>query len=128
MKAFVPIGSFCSPFPFPPSRINVWVLSYPSLPDDSDRERVYCENRDDFNIRCNRAGSRRTRLSVRHAFDGNPGSSGSGMIEFRNGYWWLRGVDNAFFAPGGRCQYNIAARMTGRNSLQVRDIIARQSS
>ena len=46
MKAFVPIGSFCSPFPFPPSRINVWVLSYPSLPDGSDGERVYYENRD----------------------------------------------------------------------------------
>ena len=49
------------------------------------------------------------------------------MIEFRNGYWWLRGVDNAYVDEnGGRCQYNIAARMTGRNSLQVKDIIARQ--
>ncbi|CEM02094.1 unnamed protein product [Vitrella brassicaformis CCMP3155] len=114
---YVPIGSACTRGRR--SEINVWMLSYPQLPFGRDRLRVYYENRDDFDFRCRR--------SARHNFDTNTfGSSGSGMVEYRNGYWWLRAVHNKEVVRRGRCRFNEAAKMTGRNSDEVKFIISEQ--
>uniref|UniRef100_A0A7S1P5Q8 Peptidase S1 domain-containing protein n=1 Tax=Vitrella brassicaformis TaxID=1169539 RepID=A0A7S1P5Q8_9ALVE len=116
---YVPIGSACKRRLFTP-KITVWMLSYPGFDDRSDRRRVFFEKRDDFNFRC--------RQKVNHKFDTNGGASGAGMTEFRNGYWWLRAVHNKEVVRRGRCRFNEAAKMTGRNSNQAREIIAEQSS